>query len=255
MRDRFTPAVASRRHDQEYAAVCMSAHGCAQLNEHIQRLLWSIRGHRCESKQSAEQRRAVRQARAFLVDDFHLLAFEHDHVGILSKTVETTMFDHKQSWLDIFKDKTVARNRSRCSPNSQLVTLVPDAEMDLRTLYCRREFGKHACSQGQWMLEEHWLSGLFRRQIGDGDLGKATFFRPKAGPESRVDDGRDGARVGLRRQTVFAHSSRLRKIAFEVGLNEGRCCVCRRVGWGHTHRFYLPVNKIGHKRHKEDHKS
>src|SRR5689334_12064189 len=154
------------------------------------------------------------------------------------------MFDDEQSRLNIFKHKTEARNRSCCSPNSQLIAMIPDAEVDLRTLDCGREFSEHTGGQRERMLEDHRASCLFRWQVSDRDLGESTFFRSKAGPESRVDDRRDRARVGLGREIVFAHASRFREIACEVCFHERRCGVRRVVTWGHAHKIYLPVKSV-----------
>src|SRR5215204_1340468 len=53
--NRSTPAIAVRRHDQEYAAMSVCAHRRAQLDENIQRVVWSIRSCRRESQQRPEQ--------------------------------------------------------------------------------------------------------------------------------------------------------------------------------------------------------
>src|SRR5689334_19603505 len=246
LRDRITPALAFRRHDEKYAAVSVCAHRCAQLDEDIQRVVWLIRRRRSESKQRAQECWTVRQARAFLVDDFHLLALDDGYVRILSEPIETTMLDDEQPRLNIFKHETEARNRSRCAPNSQLVAMIPDAEMDLGTLDSGREFSKHTGGQWERMFEDHRLSGSFRRQVRNRDLGEPAFFRSKAGPESRVNDRRDRVRVGFRCKIGFAHASRFSEMACKVFFDE-RCCYIRRlVCWGHAHTL-LKIN-AGHEK-------
>src|SRR5688572_6525732 len=96
----------------------LRAHRSRKLDQNVQRMMRSIRGGCGESEQRFEQHRTVRQARPFLIDDFYLLAFEHYDVRVLTETVEASMFDDKQSGLNIFKHKTVTRNRPRRSPNT-----------------------------------------------------------------------------------------------------------------------------------------
>ena len=91
--------------------------------------------------------------------------------------------------------------------------------MNLGTLDCGCEFSEHTGSERQRVFEHHRLAGFFGRQISERDLGKATFFGSKAGPEGRVDDRGDRTRVGLRRESVFAHSPRFGEMAYEVLFN------------------------------------
>src|SRR6185503_18266073 len=94
------------------------------------------------------------------------------------------------------------------------------------------------------VLEHQRLSGLFRWKIGERDFGETTFFRSKAGPESRVDDGRDRVCVRLGREAVLAHSSCFCEVASEMFFNKWRCYARSLVSWGHAHRFYLPVKSV-----------
>src|SRR6185503_21297908 len=101
--------------------------------------MWSIRCRRRERKQRLEQRRTVGQACALLVDDFDPFTFEHGHIRIFPEAIKTAMLNDQESRFDILDHEAEAGNFSRCAPNSQLVTVIPNTEMYLRTLYCRRE--------------------------------------------------------------------------------------------------------------------
>src|ERR1051325_8671967 len=91
--------------------------------------------------------------------------------------------------------------------------MIPDAEMDLRTLDSGREFSQHTGGQWQRMFEDHRLSGSIRWQVRNRDLGEPTFFGSKAGPESRVDDRCDRVCVRFRCKIVFTHASRFGEMA------------------------------------------
>src|SRR5215470_10728799 len=145
------------------------------------------------------------------------------------------MLNNEQARFDIFDHKTKTGNGSRRSPNSQLIAVIPDTEMNLGTLDCGREFRQNAGRQGQRMLKDHRLSGRFRWQIRERDLWKATFFRTKAGPESRVDDCRDRTCIRLRRQIVFTKPPRLREIADKVRLDDRRYRVRGLISWLSAH--------------------
>src|SRR6185295_3480906 len=111
--------------------------------------------------------------------------------------------------------------------------------MNLRSLDRGREFRQHAGSQRQRMLEDHRLFCMFRRQVGQRDLWKATFFRTKAGPESRIYDCSDRFRVRFGCKVVFAHPARFGKLALEVLLDDGcyllGCVIC----WVRTHELFV----------------
>ena len=136
-------------------------------------------------------------------------------LGDTAEAIETTMFDDEQTRLDIFQNKTEARNSSRCSPNFQLIAVVPDAEMDLRTLDGGREFGEHAGVQGQRVLEDHRLSGLFRRQKRKRDLGNVSLLAAETCPEGYVDERLDMLNVGRR-------GANLREFFEKMGVNSSR---------------------------------
>src|SRR6187397_644457 len=115
--------------------------------------MWSVRCCNREGQQRFEQRRTVRQARAFLVDDFDLFTFEDSDVGIFAEAVKTAMLDYKQTRFDVLDHEAEAGNFARRSPDSQLIAVIPHAEMYLRTFHCGCELGENADGQRQRMLK------------------------------------------------------------------------------------------------------
>ena len=164
------------------------------MHQHVYRIIPGRRSGK--GAQRLDQIGAVRQTRALLIHDLHLLALQDSHVGKLPKAIDAAMFDYQQSRLDVLQHKSQAGHRSRGAPNLDIIPLSPNTEMNSGTLNCRSEFCQSGRRKWQTMLEHQRLARLFWRKKGKRDFRKAALLWPEAGPESCVDDCFNGGRIG-----------------------------------------------------------
>jgi hypothetical protein len=115
----------------------VGTHRDREIDEHAHGFAGAVLG--IEPEQRSQEVWAIRQARSLLVDHFDLVALQYGDIHELSGFVAAAVLDNQQTGRDHLQHDAKRRQVARSTPDEELLTVAPDAEVNARS-NCRGDF-------------------------------------------------------------------------------------------------------------------